>query len=219
MSFTFDAQMPKRPPGQKHSKPKQSDNYGFLRSLTGDKCADVNLTWVWNDLDNKTEAGGGAAFGLHYADPWRNGYKWWRVGNRVERIPEGRRRSSRWTVAEVRRWRRGPHMNSPRPHMYSELLTYVKKRGGTIVGELKSQAFTLPWVMEQLVHTAKRRNHAPWFKALANMKRPAEKCAAAVGAGGQFALIFGKFVKGRGARLAKGQEITATWPVKPTRIW
>jgi hypothetical protein len=221
MSYAFGATMFVHPPHQKHASPKLSDNFGFLSSLKLNACADCNLTWVWNNLKKRTKDGGGSAFGLHWPDPIRNGYRWIldKITGRVRRMTHAELHRTAWTVSQVLRWRRGPSKNSARPRKYSELVAYVKKHGGTIVAELKSQAFAIGWVMEQLVATAKRHGHAPWFKALANMRKAAGKCAATVRAGGQFALIFGDHIRGRGARMAAGHKITATWAVPPTRIW
>lgn len=224
MTRPFAAVMPEHPPHQKHAKPAASDNYGFLASLNADECADVNLQWVWHNPRFRTKESGGAGFGLHWADAIKNGYRWI-VDVRTKRVrrmtkAELHRSLSKWSTAGVMRWRRGPSKNSARPRMYSELCAYVRKHGGTIVGELKSLAFgTYGWIMEQLVATAKRHGHAPWFKALATMRLAAAKCAHTVRAGGQFALIFGKAIKGRAARLTRGRAITAHWSVPPTRIW
>lgn len=224
MTQPFAAQMPDHPPHQKHAKPKRSDNYNFLASLRGDQAADVNLQWKWNDPTNPTQSAGGAAFGMHWPDPARNGYTRITIaasGHVLTRKmkPHDLHRQV-WAARDVRRWRRGRTRLSPRPRTYAELVRYAKRHGGTVVGELKSQAFgAYPFIMRQLVATARLHDHAPWFKSLVNMKFAQEKCANTVGAGGQFAIIFGSGVRGRAARIAKGKAATAGWSVPPTRIW
>lgn len=222
MSHTFQTAMPDHPPRQKHGQPKTNNTFAFLRSLDRNECADVDLTWRWNSLHKRTREGGGAAMALHYPDPARNGYRYIQDARTGRTRPMTNKELHRteWTVAGTLRWRKSRNRGAARPHTYAEMLAYVKRHGGTVVGELKSQAFAVyGWIMDQLVATARVHNHAPWFKALFNMRRVAGKCAATVRAGGQFALIFGKFVRGRAARVARGQRITAQWTIPPTRIW
>jgi hypothetical protein len=92
------------------------------------------------------------------------------------------------------------------------------------MGYFMSTSFGHDWVMQQLLETCHEHNHAPWFKALADMAQAEEKCAATrqahVGSvHGQFALIFGDHVKGRAARQSTGKRITAGWEIKPNSIW
>lgn len=220
MTHRFRARMPATPIRQKHAAAGRSDNYGFLRSLEGNQGADVNLTWIWNDPAKHTEESGGLAFGLHWPDPDRNGYEHIMSGRRCRPMTAAERRRTAWSVDDVRRWRRTSSPRSERPRTQWELYTYVRRHGGTIIGELKSLEFAVyPWTMVQLVDKARDCDHAPWFKALAQMREADDKCANTRAAGGSFALAFGESVKGRPARLAAARRVTAGWKVKPTAVW
>lgn len=224
MPHTFGTRMPDHPVHQKHADPKHSDNVAFFRGLNGTEAFDENLQWFFNKTHDHTKAAGGRAYGLHWRAPGPNGYQ--RITVRASghlltrRLKPHELHQENWTAAQVKGWRRGRTRFGPRPLTYAEICRYCRKHGGQPVGELKSPAFGLyPWVMAQLVASAKRWNVAPWFKALANMQHAEGKCANTVHAGGQFALIFGDHIKGRGARLSAGNKITAAWATKPSAIW
>lgn len=226
MTRGFKAPMPKGRPGQKHASPKVSDNYGYLASLRGNAGADVNWQWYWNDLEHKDEEHGGEAFGAHYKDPGRNGYThiYDTHRKRMRALTPHELRSVDWTAEQVRHWRRGHTRRHARPHTVGEMLHYVRVHGGTIIGELKSTSFAHDWVMQQMLETYHRHNHAPWFKALADMAEAEGKCAATRrahvgGVHGQFALIFGEKIHGHAARQTAGKRITASWDIKPNSIW
>lgn len=227
MSYPFDRPMPERPIRQKHPAHghKSDNNYGFLRSLSGNQGVDVDLRWVWRNPKRRTKAAGGAAFALHGTTPAADGYEHIMDGGRCRPMTKAERRRphSKWSVTGVQRWRRGPSARSARPRMYAEMVAYVKRHGGTIVGELKSRIFaTSQWIVDQLVDTARRLNHAPWFKALANMWGLLGKATRVAAAGGWLGVIFGKHVKGRSNRVARGNAIIRDWPADVrarTRIW
>lgn len=227
MTYLFTRPMPAHPIRQKHPAHghKSDNNYGFLRSLTGHQGVDVDLRWVWRNPKLRTKAAGGAAVALHGDTPASNGYTHIMDSGRCREMTasEKHRGLSKWSLTSVQRWRRGPSARSARPRLYAEMVAYVKRHGGTIVGELKSRLFaTHAWVLEQLVATARRLNHAPWFKALANMWGVEGKCTLVARAGGWCAIIFGKAVAGRRNRLRHGEPIAARLPADVrarTRIW
>lgn len=225
MSYLYGRPMPVHPLGQKHGHPHTDNNYGFLRSLTGRRCADVDVRVAWNNPKRRTKAAGCRLYGLHGDTPASNGYHNIMDGNRCRPMThsELHRGITAWPAARVQDWRRGESARSARPRLLGELYNYVKVHGGTIVAELKSRIFaTHQWVVDQLVATARRHNHAAWFKALANMWGVAAKAAKVAAALGWFALIFGVHIKGRAHRLAAGRPIVAGWPPAVrarTRIW
>lgn len=230
MTYPYAKAMPDRPPGrQKHGDPRTEDNYGFLRSLTGNQLADVNARVVWRDHTKKTKASGCLIFGFHGETPASNGYRWIiRDGVcRAMTDAELHRPLSRWDAADVMRWRRGKSKHSARPRTINQLYAYVRRNGGTCIVELKDRLFRVKWICQQLLEDAHRNNHAPWFKILANMaflreKSTAMMLAEVAGVNGQVAIIFGTHVAGRGNRVSAGQSIIRTWPPAVrdnVRIW
>lgn len=229
MTYPYAKPMPEHPIGQKHGNPKTEDNYGFLRSLTGNKGADVNARVVWVDRRKKTKESGCLIFALHGETPASNGYEHIMDGNRCRPMTkaERHRRLGSWNAADVMRWRRGPGRRSARPRTINQMYGYVSRHGGTCIVELKDRLFRVEWICQQLLADAHRHNHAPYFKVLANMAFLLEKCEAmttaeVAGVNGQVAIIFGKHVAGRGNRVARGQAIIRTWPAPvrdAVRIW
>lgn len=219
---TFETPMPPRPIRQKHGDPHTEDNYGFWRSLGTRDGVDINTQVVWNDPTHKDKTHGCTIFCLHGRTAASNGYGYI-VGTdgKVRRMTheEQHRDLDHWSAGQVRRWRRGKAKKSAHPVTLRGALRFLHLHGGTGVIELKSRAFRIWWVAEQAVNACKAEGHPPWFKALSNMAYAAEKCAAIREAHGEFALIFGKHVKGRVARVVTGRAITRSWPVKPNAIW
>lgn len=217
MTFAFDAPMPDHPIGQKHGNPKTEDSYRFFRSATGNRGVDVNAQVVWINPKRKTKASGCRIVALHGFTAAANGYEWIidKITGRLREMThaEKHRQIGAWSYEAVRRWRRGKSKSAAHPLTLAEVYAFFRAHGGTAVVELKARAFAIyGWIMEQAVETARRHNHAPWFKALSNMWGVARKAAFTVAAGGYFALIFGTHVKGRNARLAHGRAIISRWP-------
>jgi hypothetical protein len=83
-----------------------------------------------------------------------------------------------------------------------------------ITPELKAQAFKLPQVAAKIVDVCRAHDYPCWAMALLKMKFCRQKCAAVIGQGGHFSIIFGKFRK-----MARGTNKIRTWVIKPSQIW
>lgn len=203
----WNSPMPQAAVRQHHESPSRGDNYGAIRRAQhgfydGNMQYFLGIIWM-----------------MHWPTPARNGYT--RVVDthtgktRRMTLRERRRPAGKWGVDGIRRWRRP---NGEYPITYEEAITYGSKIGACCIGEMKSRAFAEPKVAAMAVAAAKKHDHPAWFKTLYNMKYPQAKTAAVRLAGGQMALIFGRFVKGRAARVRVGRRFTAKWKVKP-HIW
>jgi len=80
--------------------------------------------------------------------------------------------------------------------------------------ELKDRRFTQRAMARYMASVCKELDYPLWPMALLSMWKPAEKCAAFVGQGYEFALIFGK-----SRYLAYGRNKIKGWRYKPTVIW
>jgi len=181
----------------------------------GINAIDCNFQWFWNDP--KIPAEGGEAFALHYAAPGRNNFTYINAGNgRVREMTRAELRRRKWRPEQVRRWRRGPTLDSASPKTYRQMAAHAVEVGATITGELKSPAFRRHIPARHVVTAAKQAGHPPWFMALyGSMPFASGKCAAIIGAGGEFAVIFGRYQSLR----AGFRKAVKTWPVKPTQVW
>lgn len=204
--------MPVNPVRQLHDTPARGDNKSaILRAAQpgGPFAIDGNLTILCGEI-----------WLLHWTTAARNGYTRVvdkRTGHvrpmtKFERHAPG----SWWGKSGIKRWRRP---NGEHPLTYDEAVAFAVKHHVVIIGELKSRLFAQQKWANKVVAIAKKHDHPAWFKGLFNMKFPGGKAKAIRAAGGQFALIFGKFVKGRKARLAAGRRTTKKWVKQPTRIW
>ncbi|MCW2758046.1 MAG: hypothetical protein JWO46_1792 [Nocardioidaceae bacterium] len=158
---------------------------------------------------------------MHWARPRQNNYRYiLNPGAKRARkmtVREANRPVSRWTLSDVRRWRRTAAADSARPHTYAELAAYAVKHGVTICAEMKSGKFARDDVAARFVASAKAVGHAPWGMALyGSMARCAGKCRAVIDAGGEFAVIYGRYRK-RFQPVFK--RTRRTWLVQPTRVW
>lgn len=224
---TYMAPMGAHPIRQLHGDPHTEDNYGFWRSLEHLDGVDVNTQVAPVDPEHIDEAHGVVIFCLHGETPASNGYgNIVRADGRVHEMTgeERHRPIHKWAAAQVRKWRRGKTKSSAHPVTLRGALRFLRRHGGRAVIELKSRLFRFAWVCLQAVKACAAEGVAPWFKALANMAFCREKCAGirsavARGRHGDFAIIFGKHIRGRGARVRAGRSITANWAVKPTAIW
>ena len=212
MRYTFRSKMPTHI-ARDHRDPKVGDNYSQLARLEDDEAADINLQWAWNNPALRNPDSGGVAFAMHWAVPERNGYTHLKVNGRIRAMTaaERKRPISRWRAQQVADWRRGPR--GPGPKSYAQMVNYCREHGGVVVGELKSNYFgTHPWIMGQLVASARRYNQPPWFMALYSMPYCRQKGTNTIRAGGQFAVIFGTY--GQPLRPPSGWN---NWDV--TRVW
>ena len=98
---------------------------------------------------------------------------------------------------------------------WEEAVSYARAKGVVLCPELKSRAFALyDGPAQYMAWVCKRYDYPLWSMALLSMWGPNLKCARMRKAGGQFALIFGRF------RLsARGKNKIAGWSVKPNQIW
>jgi len=104
--------------------------------------------------------------------------------------------------------------NGDRPLTWGEAVQYAVVHGVVLIPELKSRAFARVDVAEGMRWACEKFDHPFWAMALLNMWGASRKCAAVRAAGGQFALIFGRF-----RRLARGTNKVKGWSSKPTQIW
>lgn len=192
--LTFDLDMASMPtPKRAHFKP----------SWRGDRLAAINIVAkrplgvdAVRAIDMNFQWGGGRAWNVHWKSPAMNNYRY------VIDLHTGKVR--RMTLAELgrpihkwhdgaMRWRRGPHKGSARPHTYAEVAAYAKLKGVLVCAEIKSRAFGRQAAAEYLVKAARDAGHPPWFMALLHMRGARAKAMAIHNAGGQFALIFGRY--------------------------
>lgn len=219
---TFASPMPSKPIRQKHGDPHTEDNYGFWASLSTLAGVDINVQVVPNDPEHLDQAHGVTIFCLHGRTAASNGYHHIiRADGKVHPMTHAELHQdlSKWSAAEVRRWRRGQTKKSANPVTLRGALRYLRRHGGTGVIELKSPVFKLWWIAAQAVKVCRLEDAPPYFKALSNMRFCEEKCAVIQEAGGHFAIIFGNHVRGRLARVIRARIITARWAVKPTATW
>ena len=166
-------------------------------------------------IDMNFQWGGGRAWNIHWANPAMNNYRYvidLHTGKvRRMTLRELRRPVHKWHDGAMR-WRRGPHKGSARPHTYAEVAAYAKLKGVLVCAEIKSRAFGTAEAAEYLVRAAREAGHPPWFMALASMRGVRRKAVAIHNAGGQFALIFGRF------RPRKPSD-WAQWSYAVSAIW
>lgn len=161
----------------------------------------------------------GTAWAAHWGIPKKDNWKFIldARSHRVRKMTkdELRRPMSQWSDEDIAHWRRGATRTSPRPRTYREMARLAVHHGVVICGELKSRRFAETNVAERLVADAHAAGHPPWFMALINMKDCRGKCEAIRNAGGQFAVIFGRF------RILARREPAdwSSWHPKPNHLW
>lgn len=224
----FDATMPTST-SRRHESPAKGDTQSAIEAAMGG-CLDINEQVIWL----RFKVGGhwvrlAIPVSGHWGTLGRDGYthtfKGRQRGARKLTRAEKRLSYQQWvdrydgTTADLnavckRGWgRRRGHWDHPMT--WWQQVTHANRVGTILTPELKSQAFaTNPAVAAHMVEVCRRFDYPLWTMALLNMKRAAGKCAQIRRAGGQFALIFGRF-----RHLARGSSKVAGWPVKPTRIW
>lgn len=185
----------------------------------GIRAADRNFQWAWHDPSNVSR--GGVAFCMHWEDPHRNNYNFILTsdGKRTRPMTGGERGRSilKWRATDVYRWRRTSSVHSERPPTYAEMVRKAVAVGVVITAELKSNVFATKMAAQQVVNSAKRAGHPPYFMALYHsMPYCQQKCQAIINAGGQFAPIFGNWQYLRRGMFAVDVK---RWNPKPTRVW
>lgn len=208
--FHWDAPMPASPLVQRHESPSQGDNVGAIERARG-KVLDLNLTRA-----------AGRNWAMHYPTPGPNGYT--QVVDeatgeiRAMTILERRRPADKWGDAGIRRWRRP---NGERPLTENAAVKHCAELGTLAIRELKSSAFaTDPAAAAESLRVSKRYDHPAWFKTLFNLDNPRGKVVQYQAHGMHVALIFGRFVSGRLARLAASRRIVAKWgKTRPDATW
>ncbi len=156
----------------------------------------------------------GVALSLHSNTPRRSGYsRYVDPSGHLRKMTraQARMRASAWGVAGIQSWRRP---NGDRPLTYAAAVRYAVARGVVICAELKSRTFASVQVMSSLVADSQRADHPAWFMALLNMKNAKGKSHTVRAAGGQFALIFGRFR----SLTRHPPRNWSTW-TKPAQIW
>lgn len=184
---------------------------------------DQNAQWVYEHPEDYKNDPSGECKIMHWADPRRNNFHFIvsKDGHTVRRMTkkELRRKvgggKGKWSLEEVNRWRRGPKLDSTKPHDLITHYRHAKRAGITIIPELKSPAFARPEVAAHCVAAAEKAGVPKWYMALWNLWGIKGKVQAFVGAGAEIAVIFGKRKYLR--RVARAA--IKTWAVKPTRIW
>ena len=154
------------------------------------------------------------AMSMHWAKPGKNGYdRFVGADGQIHMMTRRQRRmtAQEWGYDGVMTWRRA---TGERPLTYEEAIAYAAEHGVVITAELKSPRFARAQAtLEAMVTACKAVGHPAWFMALITMKDARGKCAAVIAAGGQFALIFGRF------RWTRKPKDWAAWKPKPTRMW
>lgn len=166
-------------------------------------------------IDMNFQWGGHRAWNIHWARPIMNNYRFvidLQTGKvRRMTLRELHRPVHQWSDGALR-WRRGPHKGSARPHTYAEVVAYAMLKGVLVCAELKSPQFGTAEAAQYLVRSAREANHPAWFMALQHMRGARRKAEAIAAAGGQFALIFGRF------RPVKPND-WAAWSQHVSAIW
>ncbi len=182
----------------------------------GIRATDTNLQWFWRKR-RRGQPRTGEAFALHWRDPARNNFRYIVTKRgRVRPMTRAELRRTHWTPAQVHRWRRGPSKHSAKPRTYKAMARRAVALDVVIIGELKTPAFRRPVPAQYVVDAAVAVGHPPWFMALyGSMPRCRGKCRAVIKAGGQFAVIFGRFQRLR----PTFRRAVRSWRVKPTRVW
>lgn len=181
----------------------------------GVRAIDNNFQWFWRRR-RRLGRRRGIAFALHWRDPGKNNFRYILDGGRVRPMTRAELRRTRWTAEQVRRWRRGPSRTSAAPRTYAAMVRHAVAKDVVICAELKSPAFRRRVPAQTLVAAAKRAGHPPWYMALyGSMPYCRGKCKAVVNAGGEFAVIFGRYQHHR----TYFRRAVRSWRVKPTRVW
>lgn len=160
----------------------------------------------------------------HWAQLGRNGYTRCYQNGRLRVLTRAEKRLTyqQWvnrhgcTLASLQTLRR---RNGDYPLTWGQAVQYAASKGVMLTPELKSPAFARRDVAEGMIWACKKFDYPLWAMALPTMKFAAQKCAAVVGAGGSFCLIFGRGIRGRIRRIATGRRVSKGWTVPPTRFW
>jgi hypothetical protein len=158
---------------------------------------------------------GRRAWNIHWAAPWLNNYHYVidKKTGKVRKMTWRELHRPVWDWADgAHRWRRGPSRHSARPLTYAAVVRIAKAHGVLVCAELKSRTFGSLRAAHYLVEAARRANHPAWFMALASMRGVRRKAEAIHAAGGQFALIFGRFQPRRPSDWAE-------WDYAVSAIW
>lgn len=183
----------------------------------GIRAIDNNIQWFWRKR-KKGSPRSGEAFALHWRNPARNNFPYIvdEQTGRVRPMTPAELRRTDWQPSEVHRWRRGKSKHSAKPRTYKAMARRAAKLGVVICGELKTPAFRRKIPAQHVVNAAISVGHPPWFMALfRSMPYCRGKCKAIIRAGGQFAVIFGRYQHYR----SKFHKAVKRWPVQPTRVW
>lgn len=220
----FDAVMP-RSTRRRHESPKYGDAQSAIARARGG-CLDINLQTVLVDLGDgrRRHMPVTGHWGRLGSDGWTHTTLGRQRGLRRLTRAEKRLTYQQWVNRHGRGLRalqslRKPGRRGSAPTdsclTWNQAVAHAERVGTVLTPELKSRRFaTHSYISEHMVAVCRKHDHPLWAMALLNMWRPQDKCRRMIGAGGQFALIFG-----RARHLARGSSKIRSWPVQPTRIW
>ena len=211
--LSFDLDMSRMPtPRRAHFEPSwRGDRLAAINKvaklpLGEDAVRAIDMNFQWD---------GRRAWNIHWASPLMNNYRFVidaKIG-KVRRMTFRELRRPVWKWADgAYRWRRGPRKTSARPHTYAAVVRYAKPRGVLVTAEIKTRTFGTAAAARYLVESARRADVPPWFMALLHMAKARQKAEAISAAGGQFALIFGRY------RIVKPRD-WAQWSKHVSAIW
>jgi hypothetical protein len=207
-----------------HPAYKRANSYAAIRATARKPLGPDHVRCLDWDMQTIVVTIGGRRVTIPISGHWKtlgaNGYTRWNDGHRTRRLTRAQKRmtTQAWvdrhggTIAALHQPRRA---NGDRYLTWEESVTYAKSHGVILTPELKSLAFALPDVAQAMVAVCKKHDYPLWAMALLRMKNCRGKCEAIVGAGGQFAVIFGRFR----SMAARRPADWANWRHKPTKIW
>lgn len=196
----------------------KGDNFDAHNNAKREGFTDIDQNFQWVFKHRLLKSLGGVAFNIHWNNPYQNGYHFVvdaKTGNVRPMTPKELhgKINEFWSEEGVWRWRRGPSKDSWHPRSYRATVRHARKVGVRVNAELKSKAFRRKDVAKQLVTSAQKEDHPAWYMSLWSMGYCEGKARAIIGAGGEYAIIFG------GKWNYPAMNKARRWAVPPTRLW